>query len=130
MQLTVAKTNVGSVRSPEVWNCRDILLYFARRWSERTGKQFLIPKESWPGFMSRIATFQRKAKLTGPEYKQFIDDIIDKLFITPGTIPEFGSIVSEKVLWLSREKEKHSPADFVKLRTELYRDSLLWSRVK
>lgn len=125
MELTVTKGE----KPIEQWNCRDLLIYFAGRWKKVTGVEFLIPSPAWPGFMSRMKGFQNKTKLTNQEYAEFIDTVMSDLFARPGFTPNFGCIVSEKVLWCVRNKhEEH--IDFEALRDELYRDSLLFSKLR
>lgn len=126
------EVGVGTrTKSLDEWNSKDILLYFAHRWKERTGRVFQIPNEAWPGFMSRISSFKRKTGMSGSEYKQFIDSVVDDLFSEPKFVPNFGCIVSEKVLWVVREgaKLETTEEDFLRLKRELHANNALYQIV-
>lgn len=129
MELVVEPGQEPNIKPVSEWNSRDVLLYFAYKWYEFRGQTFLIPNKAWVGFMQRINTFKRKTKISYEEYKELIDAVMSPMFTLPNAIPEFGCIVSEKVLWVFRQRKNVTSTDFAKLKQELYSDNLLWSKI-
>ena len=126
--------SLEKVKPLEKWSNRDFLLYFSSRYRE-LGHPFLIPKEAWVGLMSRMKGFRTKLTLDNETYKKLIDDVFDKFFTKNGYIPNFGSIVSEKVYHvvqrLNKQKiqSKFSDTEFERLRNELYSNNELFKRL-
>jgi hypothetical protein len=129
--LKITITSAGGPRAVEKWSNKDFLLYFSQRLEEKTGSGLTIPPPAWGMMTGRIKGFRDKLTLSGDRYKNFIDTVFDHL-TTDNFVPNFGTIVSEKVFHLAlKVKPKQSAAekmDFEKLRLELYKQNTLFSK--
>lgn len=111
----------------ESWSNRDFLIYFADRYSNYTSKSFKIQGKAWIGMTSRIKGFRLKMNLNNSNYKRFIDNVFNNFFTQDNYIPNFGSIVSEKVFYSVQKLLKNSNCtndEFEKLREEIYSSEL------
>jgi hypothetical protein len=121
--------NKSSKKEVDKFTSRDLLLYFSAKYGEYTGIEFKIPRDGWVGMMYRIKTFQDKLKLTYPQYMEFIDNIFELFFTQENYVPNFGSIVSEKVFFIVKKlvKSKQSSCsnmEFEQLKQQLYSSDL------
>ncbi len=109
------------------WSNRDFLIYFADSYKKYTSHNFCIPKDAWVGMLSRIKGFRLKTNLSNKEYKEFIDNVFNVFFTQDNYVPNFGSIVSEKVYYLTLKLVRnadYSNDKFLALREELYSNEL------
>jgi hypothetical protein len=116
----------------EQWSNKDFLLYFSQRYRLLTGQSFKIPSEAWVGMMHRIKSIKIKLKLNNKDYKEFIDKVFDNFFSRINYAPNFGSIVSEKVFFITTKMKKdinYSNNEFIRLRDELYTNSELFKNL-
>ena len=114
----------------ENWTNRDFLFHFANKIKETTGNELNIPPVAWPGFLGRIKGFRKKLGLNNHDYKEFMDNVFEQLFVGKDYVPTFGSIVSEKTFNVLKHYSPVATAtsndDFVKLREALYKDVCLF----
>jgi len=94
-----------------------------------TKRELEIPSVAWQSMLGRIKGFRSKLHLSNIAYKYFIDDVFDKFFTNNGYIPTFGAIVSEKVYNIVKKKSIYNFEDIEKLRDDLYKNNLLFSKI-
>lgn len=130
--LTLQNTLQKDIKPLENWSNRDFLLHFSHRYKTLTGQSYKIPKEAWVGMLSRMKGMRTKLKLDNTEYKNFIDKVFDKFFTKANYVPNFGSIVSEKVFYITKKlirDSSFSNAEFVRLREQLYNNNELFKKL-
>jgi len=122
------------IKPIEKWTSRDFIKYYFNKLQKFDGiNPPKIPPEAWIGFGSRIKGFQKKLNLTNHQYKQFIDTLFNKIFISDQYQPSFGCIVSEKVYFLAgkfKSSKEFTNTEFERLREELYRDRSLFEKMR
>ena len=124
----------GQEKLLDKWSNRDFLFYFSLHYNNLTESPYKIPKEAWVGMLSRIKGFRQKLNLDNEQYKKYIDDVFSKFFIKDDYIPNFGSIVSEKVFYVVEKLNKLNidactNDEFTRLRNQLYSNNELFKKL-